>query len=474
MRRFPTRSRLAAAVTLVATSATMLLVAGCSSVTDSLLSAPDPDLVVPGTLASAEGAQALYFGAIARLGYATVTSEANIQEPVWLFSGLLADEWSTSSTFVQNDEVDERSIKLDNSSVRNQFRYLQRVRTSANQAIASLRQYRPLETARIGEMYMIRGFAEMQLAQDFCNGIPLSDGATETFVLGTPLPVAEVFARAIVSYDSALALTTATDTTSLKINRAARVGKARALLGINQVAAAAALVPTGTVPTAYTYDVTNSPTAGGNAIWGQGASQRRYTVGDSVEGNARNLLVANAIPFFSARDPRLPVTYTTTNAGKDTTKSQDGFTFSRTTTLWAQYSSVPLVSGLDARLVEAEAQLKAGTYVGMMTILNGLRAAPPKLGEVQPAVMAPLAIPTTAAEAEALYFREKAFWTFSRGQRLGDLRRLVRFYPGHTVANTFPTGTHYRGGDYGPDVNLPVPTDELTNPNFKGCTDRAP
>jgi hypothetical protein len=473
MTRFLTRSRLAAAVTLLATGATLPLVTSCSNVTDSLLSAQDPDLVIPGAINSAEGAQSLYYGAIARLGYATATIEGNIQEPEWLFSGLLADEWSTSSTFVQNDEADERSIKLDNSSVRNQFRYLQRVRTSANQAIASLRLYRPTESARIGEMYMIRGFAEMQLAQDFCNGIPLSDGASDPNVLGMPLPVSEVFNRAIASYDSALALTTATDTTTLKVNRAARVGKARALLGINQVAAAAALVPVATVPTSYSYDITHSATAGGNAIWGQAASQRRYTVGDSLEGNARNLLVANAIPFFSAKDPRLPVAYTVSSKG-DTTKSQDGFTFSRTTTLWSQYTSVPLVSGLDARLVEAEAQLKAGTYAGMMTILNGLRAAPPKLGEVQPAVMTPLAVPVTAAEAEALFFREKAFWTFSRGQRLGDMRRLVRFYAGHTVANTFPTGKHYRGGDYGPDVNLPVPTDELTNPNFKGCTDRAP
>jgi hypothetical protein len=473
MTRSLTRSRLVVAATLLATGALLPLVTSCSSVTDSLLSAQDPDLVVPGTLNTAEGAQALYFGAIARLGYATASIEPNIQEPEWLFSGLLADEWSTSSTFVQNDEADERSIKLDNSSVRNQFRYLERVRTSANQAIASLRLYRPTEVARIGEMYLIRGFAEMQLAQDFCNGIPLSDGASDPFVLGTPLTVAEVFNRAIASYDSALALTTATDTTTLKISRAARVGKARALLGIDQIAAAAALVPVGSVPTSYSYDITHSATAGGNAIWGQGASQRRYTVGDSLEGNARNLLVANAIPFFSAKDPRLPVTYTVSSKG-DTTKSQDGFTFSRTTTLWGQYTSVPLVSGLDARLVEAEAQLKAGTYAGMMTILNGLRAAPPKLGEVQPAAMTALPLPTTAAEAEALFFREKAFWTFSRGQRLGDMRRLVRFYPGHTVANTFPTGKHYRGGDYGPDVNLPVPTDELTNPNFKGCTNRAP
>ena len=72
-----------------------------------------------------------------------------------------------------------------------------------------------------------------------------------------------------------------------------------------------------------------------------------------------------------------------------------------------------------------------------------------------------------------LLFREKALWTFSRGQRLGDLRRLVRQYA-RPADEAFPVGKHYRGGDYGKDVNLPVPKDEeKNNPNFTGCIDRA-
>jgi hypothetical protein len=314
----------------------------------------------------------------------------------------------------------------------------------------------------------------MQMAQDFCNGIPLSDASTSVPVLGTPLTVKEVFARAIASYDTALSFASGTDTSSVAINRAARIGKARALLGLNRAPEAAALVTSAFVPTSYTYDLTFSATGGSNAIWGQGASQRRYTVSDSLEGNARNLLVANAIPFFSLKDPRLPVRYTVSSKG-DTTKSQDGFTFSRTTTLYGQLTNMPIVNGLDARLIEAEDRLAATDYVGMTNILNALRAAPPKVGEVQAtaAQLPPLVPPTTQDAAITLYFREKAFWTFSRGQRLGDMRRLVRDY-GRTVNTVFPVGTHYRGGLYGPDVNMPVPTDELTNPNFKGCIDRAP
>jgi starch-binding outer membrane protein, SusD/RagB family len=472
MRHILFRSRITAAATLVVSAGVVSFMLGCTSLTDSLLDAKDPDLILPGNVQNAQGAQALYIGAIGRLRTSTV-STSGLQEPEFLFSGLLADEWSTSSTFVQNDEVDERNIKLNNSSVRDQFRELQRVRTAANQAIAGLNEFLPAEKAKIAEMYFARAFAEAQLAQDFCNGIPLSNGAGEEPELGMPLTVAEVFAKAIASYDSALAFASGTDAASIDITRAARVGKARALLGIDKVAEAAALVSVANVPTSYSYDATQSTSGGSNAIWGQAASSRRYTVSDSLEGNARNILVKNVIPFFSAKDPRLPVKYTISSKG-DTTKSQDGFTFSRTTTLWGQVTAVPLVSGLDARLIEAEAAMRNNDYPGMIQILNTLRSAGLKIGEIQLKTtdLPPLLVPATAAQAEAVYFREKAFWTFSRGQRLGDLRRLIRFYPGHTPENTFPVGEHYRGGDYGPDVNLPVPTDELTNPNFTGCIDR--
>jgi hypothetical protein len=55
---------------------------------------------------------------------------------------------------------------------------------------------------------------------------------------------------------------------------------------------------------------------------------------------------------------------------------------------------------------------------------------------------------------------------------LGDLRRLVRQY-GRAPGDVFPMGTHYKGGSYGSDVNLPVPADEQNNPNFEGCLDRS-
>ena len=461
------RRRLVALASFMLVSGVVL--GACGSVTDTLLDVEDPDLITQPSVNSLEGALALQRGALDR--FKNITGGA---ESTWLFGGLLVDEWSTSSTFVQNDETDLRSIRFDNGTVTSMLRNLGRARTASNQALAALREFAPTNTAAIAEMYFARGFAELQLASDFCNGIPLSDATTNPITYGTPLSVEQVFTIALASLDSALAVNTGTDAQSVLVRNATRIARARVLLGLGRHAdAGAAVAGTGTsaIATSFTYDHTFITASGDNILWSQPASQRRYTVGDSVEGNARNLLVKNAIPFFSARDPRLPVVYTTTNQGRDTTKSQDGLTYSRTTPLYGRSTNLPVTNGIDARLIEAEAALKAGNATGMLAILNALRAAPPKLGEVQPTVLPPLTLPATEAAQVDLLFREKAFWTFSRGQRLGDLRRLIRQY-GRTPDNTFPTGTHYRGGIYGPDVNLPVVQDEQNNPNFTQCTNR--
>jgi hypothetical protein len=461
---------------MLALGASGVVLACENSVTKKLLEVTDPDVIDPSAVVSLEGANAVRLGAIGRLRDATgATTNA---ESSWLFGGLLADEWSTSSTFVQNDETDERAVSLSNGTVRDFLRNTYRVRTATNQAIPLLKKYRPTPASDIAEMYLVRGFAELQLALDFCNGIPLSDASGDVITLGTPLTGAEVFAVAAASFDTAMQQSTATDAASVIVQRAARIGKARALIGSTSanLATAAALVTVASVPTTYTYDETFSTTSGvgDNLLWNQPSSQRRYTVGDSLEGNARNLLVKNAIPFFSAKDPRLPVNYTVSANGKDTTKSQDGFTFSRTTTLYGRTTNVALANGIDARLIEAEAALAAGNAAGMMTILNALRAAPPTIGTLTltAAQLPPLVDPGTADKRLDLLFREKAFWTFSRGQRLGDMRRLIRQY-GRTQDQVFPVGPHYRGGVYGTDVNLPIVADEANgNPNFKGCIDR--
>lgn len=446
----------------VAAATLALSLSACQTANDRLLGVTDPDIINPTDIVSADGAVALANGAIGT--FRTITGGG---ESTWLFGGLLADEWSTSSTFIQNDETDQRVIQEFNSSITGMMRQLFRTRQRANEAIEALVKLSPASRALIAEMYLARGFAEMQLALDFCNGIPINNVFKPDPVNESPKSTQVVFQYAAASLDTALTYANGTAAASVAMNRAIRVVRGRVHLALGQFAEAAAVVSS--VPTTFAYQHTFSLNTSTNTLWGQGISSRRYSVGDSVEGNARNIRVANAIPFASARDPRLPVTIPTSGA----INGQDGQTYARTTTMWGQLTAVDVANGIDARLIEAEAALRAGNTAQWLSLHNALRASPPRLGEIQPPAMPALTDPGSEAARVNAHFREKAFWTFSRGQRLGDMRRLIRQY-GRTEATVFPQGVHYKGGNYGKDVNLPVVTDERNNALFNGCTDRNP
>jgi hypothetical protein len=316
-------------------------------------------------------------------------------------------------------------------------------------------------------MYFVIAMSELILAESFCNGTPLSEAASGVPEYGPPLTNAEVYAIALTHFDSALALANGTDTLAVSVTRAASIGKARTLLNLARFNEAATAVAN--VPTNFIWRVTFSLSGGNNQIWSLNTSAKRWTVGDSFDVGG---IITNALPFASARDPRIPNTGTsggTSPAGKGFDTSTN-FVFQ---TIWGRTDPTPVLSGLDARLIEAEARLRQSTpdIQGMMDILNTLRGTAQVLGGISSPVMPQLATPATTDEAINLYFREKAFWTFGRGQRLGDLRRLVRQY-GRTQAQVFPTGQFFKGGTYGTDVNFPVTVDELNNPNFTACLDR--
>jgi hypothetical protein len=391
----------------------------------------------------------------------------------WTLAGLVGDEWDITVSASVTGFIDQRrgSNPFAIGGFTTTLRALATIRTSANQAIPLLKKWAPAGAANIAEMYFARGMGELQIASDFCNGIPLDDGNASPPVYTQPLTDAQIYDVAAASFDTAMALSSGIDAASVNVNRAARIGKARALIGNGHFADAAALVPTASVPTNYLYNFTYALTSGNNPIWTLNASGRSYTLGDSVEGNNRTIITPNVVPFFSAHDPRVPASYVVTN-GKDTTRGSDGVTYLRVTSLYGQTTPITLASGVDARLIEAEAKLQNADYAGMTAILNALRATTVTLGAVTvtSAQLPPLATPATKDAAIDQLFRERAFWTFGRGQRLGDLRRLIRQY-GRPETSVFPTGAYPNGGTYGDDVMMPIGPDEIGNPNFKACQD---
>jgi len=449
-------ARSAAIIALVAAA----LPSACTDPKQTLLDAPIITIIDTSAASSAAGADALRIGALSRLRQITAGSGAG--DSPWMFSGLITDEWKSSDTFSQRNETDQRQVQDNNANWTPIVRDLYRARTSAREAINALKVYAPTPAANIGQMYMVMATAELYIAEWICNGAPISEDPTPPQATN-----AEVYVVAAAHADSALAASTATDAFSVSVHNAAAVVKGRILVEQGKFTEAATAVAA--VPTAFQLLATFSLTSGSNQIWSLNTSAKRWTVGDSFDVAG---IIKNAIPFATAKDPRIPVTGTTLGtspAGRGFDNSTN-FIF---TTLWARTDPTPIWSGIDARLMEAEAKLNANDFAGMMTILNALRTAPQNLGAITTPAMSTLATPATKADAVNLFFREKAFWTYSRGQRLGDLRRLIRLY-GRAAdgSDTFPTGTFFKGGSYGGDVNFPMTVDETNNPNFTKCLDR--
>jgi hypothetical protein len=451
--------RVLAAVALSAASLTL----GCSDVKDDLLAAEDPDIIPPSALNTPEAADALRIGAIGRLR--NMTAGAGQGDSPWMFSGMMTDEWKTGDTFLERQQVDQRAVQLNNANMNPVYRDVHRARNAAREALNLLVQYKPTPASNLGQMYFVMAFGEMQLAEWFCNGQPLGDASTGVPEYGPPLTNVQIFTLALAHLDSALTFTTATDAATIAVKNSILIARGRVLIDLGRYADAATAV--GAVPTNYFLNATFSLTGGNNQIWALNTSAKRWVVGDSFDTAG---IIKNAIPFASAKDPRVP------NAGSPTGTSSAGKSFDGATnfinqTLFGRTDPTPIVNGIDARLIEAEAKLNANDFAGMTTTLNALRGSAQNLGLVTTPVMAPLTAPTAKPAATDLFFREKALWTFSRGQRLGDLRRLIRQY-GRTQDIVFPVGPFHKGGVYGTDVNFPIHVDETNNPEFTGCADR--
>jgi hypothetical protein len=200
---------------------------------------------------------------------------------------------------------------------------------------------------------------------------------------------------------------------------------------------------------------------------------RIITVADREGGTRLN--------YRSARDPRVVV-------DSSLGATMDGVTWYFPAKFeGAGQEFVPLATGVEARLIHAEAALRAGNAATWAADLNGLRADASDTKVTFPAATQSLTADSTtlasASERVDVMFRERAFWLFGTGTRLGDMRRLIRQY-GRNQSTVFPTGPYPNGTNaslpgplpnYGTDVSLTPPNGvgfpHVNNPNFKGCTD---
>jgi len=448
----------------------LVALGACTNLKDQLLEPQNPGLIDPSAVGSPSAAMALKVGAIGRIAF--VVNCGGNNECLWEEAGSLADEFHNSDFQNTRQDIDQRQIDDNNGTI--PWTSVTQNRGFVRDAIGKVKEFLPDNNADIGELYLGLGFLEMSLGENYCNGIPLGHTIDGVVTYGSPLTDAQVLDSASAHVDSALAVTGGSDADAQFVHQAALIIKARILVDQGKFAAGAALVSTSAVPTSYQYLFSTSPAKSNDdlGIWVINNSTARLTVSDSAEVvNGSPSVTKNALPFVSANDPRVPV-----KSGQAVTPKvgpEDGATPMFVQLLWGRDDPIAMAAGVDARLIEAEAKLNANDIAGMMTILNALRAAPPALGKLKPAAMPALATPASADAATTLFFREKAFWTFGRGQRLNDLRRLMRQYK-RTEDQVFPTGSYFKGGTYGHSIQLPVPNAERTNPLFTGCLDRNP
>lgn len=442
------------AASLSALTVGVLISTACSP-TD-VLDVTDPDIISPGDVQSAAGANAVRLGALARFANGTSGSGE-----FFMLSGLFADEWINGDSFIKRQEVDQRAIATDNNFLEDANRAVHRARLSAEQAIQLLDEFSPAAPGwQKAEMYFIQAYVANLLAEHYCNGLVFStvtDGREE---FGSPITTTAAFEKALASATEGLALVTGSTADDLRVRYALQLVRGRILLNLGRYADAAAAVAG--VPSGYEYLNRHSLTTSSNYAWLRGNLERRYNVSDR-EG-------VNGLDFASANDPRVPVCVGGSAACvaiQVPQKVRDDLTSPlNVQMLWpTRESSVSVLRGAEARLIEAEAKL-ATDPAGALALVNAARATIPGL--------TPLADAGSPAARVDQLFRERAFWNFGRGARVGDMRRLVRQYD--RAPNTvFPTGSWHKFGDYGSDMNFPVPQAEQNNPNMPvdgSCMDR--
>ena len=426
---------------LLTVGALAVPVAACS--VDEILEVEDPDFATPIGLESPAGIPILFQGAIGDFATGFIgqgdAAGPPIIEGYVMSSALFTDEWYSTDPFVDRLALDRRELRVPQQGNRSDaaFARLHRARRQINGAIAAAERVggNAVTAAQTAELRALQGYVFVLLAEGFCGAIPFSGSGAGEF--GTPLTTEQTLDSALVYFDMALALDAGSNL--------AKIGRGRALLNLNRPADAAAAVSG--IGTGYEYLIgqSSNSTRTQNQIFGL-QNNNRFSQSEN-EG-------INGLAYRT--DPRNP-------------ESDQRLGFDGSTPMFQslKYSSfddpVVLASGVEARLIEAEAALRAGATGTFVDRLNSARTqAAANAGVTLPAVTDP----GTAASRRDLLFAERGYNLYLTGTRLGDLRRLIRQY-GRTEDEVYPTGVPTQGGAYGNDVNFSIPFAEQNNPLYK-------
>jgi hypothetical protein len=474
--------RMRTGVAAVGVAVAGLTAAGCSP--SDVLSVPPPIGEIGSTsLNSQQGAESELAGATAQL-FVAIASDGSIVEA----SEVLSDEFTmnTNSSYgATSANIDARYTALVSSAYHIPTGYnelgdaglssLMTARSTLLVALVGLQKYEPASgQSKIGEAYALVGYAELFMAEDYCAGVALNTVvAGGGYQYGMPLSTDSLYGLAEAHFTTALTYAAGNDS----VINLASVGLGRTRLDRGNFAGAATAVAT--VPTSFVYNtvmqVNGYPT--GQYVLNlyddqlADGTQCGYLIVSDHEGG-------NGLNFASAGDPRLVLS-------SAVEPLCGGGTWYYPIKFGSPSQYVPLATGVEARLMQAEAALQGGQVGAWAGDLTALRGDAASTGVTFPSGEETIDADSTTGASDAaqlaFMFRERAFWLFGTGTRLSDMRRLIRQY-GQTANTVFPTGAYAMGNGselpgplptYGPDVSLtlPTPLGEATtsNPNYKGC-----
>jgi hypothetical protein len=376
-----------------------------------------------------------------------------------LFGDELTSEYLDEFTFRR--ALDTGQATPQNTQLSGIFNDLSASRHSAELAASSFATIAPHDVGR-AEMLSIEGYTYILFAEMWCSGVPFGElnETTGAPIYGFPTTTSRMDSIALAKFDTASTLAAADTTTEIlgqyatstaEILALSEVGRARVLLDLGQFAAAQAAADSAVLnDAALNYQMENSLNSPRqyNGVW-------QYTYADDAWGTV-DRKGGNGLDYESANDPRVlwvdghqNGSLGATPSGLDTIYFQLKYPTKET--------SATLASATEATLISAEADLKAGNIGSWANKLNMLRAN------------SGLALPPLTADSTSLaspdmrvevHFRERAFWLWLTGTRLGDLRRLIHQY-GH---NDFPANPTR-------DIRFSIPVSETNNPHFKACLD---
>lgn len=346
-----------------------------------------------------------------------------------------SDEYEASNSNVPGRNWGERTINADEddyvigpcetTSYFGMHTTLQTARTQAEDIFTRLSGWTDAQVADRKNLLAIvktyNGFPYLFMGETFC---------TVAFDKGPEQPKTAALTLAETKFTEAVALAQAAGNTDML--NLARVGLARTKLDLKKYAEAASVAAQ--VPVDYVK----------NADRGTESSRRYNKIFYFMTSNGYHVISQAYRPGGEADDPRLKVFDTGHGAFNPPIRSWQSSKYS------ALNAPIRLASGVEARLIRAEALAETGDVAGAMALVNAGRVASGLPGNKTAG--------TTAAAVAIVLAERRAELAFEGGHRLNDVLR--RTLPWKGANGSTKIANEFTGDLYGVTTCWPLPTKE--------------